>query len=261
MLMDGVDFLSDRHAWSAIGRKAMAVNLSDCAAMAVQPRAALCAVCLHQDLDLSDGLELLRGAQELGLQHDCPVVGGDTNAWRGSTVIAITVAAEIAIASQPILRSGARPGDGIWISGPLGGSILGRHLWFEPRVTLALTLRERLRPTAMIDISDGLALDLWRLLDASGCGATLQRAALEGALHADAIELSRQDNRSPLDHALYDGEDYELLITLPPHVDPAECDELGLRRIGVVHDQAGTVLMQSASRTEALPIRGWEHWT
>ena len=259
LLTDGVDFESERHDWHTIGRKAMAVNLSDCAAMAVRPIGALCAVCLNNAVAMEDALNLHRGANELGARFGCPIVGGDTNSWESPTVIAITVLAR-AESGPPILRSGARPGDGIWVSGPLGGSILGRHLWFEPRIELAMTLRRRLGPHAMIDISDGLVLDLWRVASTSDCGVLLDEQLVHRAIHADAIELSASDGQRPIDHALYDGEDFELLVALPPTTPRLICDELGLLRLGEFTAERGVFQMRRDGVASPVEIRGWEHF-
>lgn len=259
MLMDGVDFDSARHGWHAIGRKAMAANLSDCAAMGVQPVAALCAVALHDRLPMDDALALHTGAHEMGLRYNCPVVGGDTNSWAHPTAISITVAARALPDWPPVRRNGARPGDRIWLTGPVGGSILGRHMTFEPRVELGLELNRRLRPTAMIDISDGLALDLSRVLDASGCGAVIDPTALEAAVHADALQLAAQDGRPAREHALYDGEDFELIAVLPPETTAQDCRALGLLPLGVIISEAGLFLEERGQRIP-LAIRGWEHF-
>lgn len=259
MLMDGVDFDGQRHDWHTIGRKAMAVNLSDCAAMAVRPCAALCALSLDNRLMPSQALDLVRGAQACGQAHGCPLVGGDTNSWDAPTVISITVVAERFEDHPPVRRDGARPGDLICVSGPLGGSILGRHLTFEPRLDLAHRLLAACRPHAMIDISDGLALDLYRVVDASGCGAELHTDLLEAVIHPDARQLSQQDRQGPRDHALYDGEDFELLIVLPPDTPDSTLTQLCLTRIGSIVADQGLWLREGRER-KTLPIRGWEHF-
>jgi thiamine-monophosphate kinase len=120
---------------------------------------------------------------------------------------------------EPVLRSGARPGDRILVTGALGGSILGKHLDFTPRVAEGLFLNRRHRPGAMIDISDGLGRDLFRILDASsgpdaGTGAILDADRIPVSMAAE--RLSRSTGRDPLEHALSDGEDFELLFTMPP---------------------------------------------
>ncbi len=261
MLMDGVDFDSRVHAWPAIGRKAMAVNLSDCAAMGATPVSAVCAVALASGLSMNDALALLRGAHEYGVTCGCPIVGGDTNSWDHPTVISITVAARCDAGAQPVPRDGARPGDRIWVSGRVGGSLLGRHMTFEPRVALGRAIGRQLSPHAMIDISDGLVLDLWRILDASDCGAVLDGAGLDAATHDDARRAAVQDGRSIRDHALYDGEDFELLVVLPPDSSADACRQLGLLSLGEITGDAGRVRLRSADGTEQeLPVRGWEHF-
>ncbi len=260
MLMDGVDFDSRRHPWDAIGRKAMAVNLSDCAAMAVEPIAALCAVALAEHLSLADAETLIAAADACGRQYGCPIVGGDTNSWAAPTVISITIAGRPRPGVPPVRRDGARPGDTIWLSGPVGGSILGRHLTFEPRVALALELAARLRPHALIDISDGLALDLSRILTASGCGAVLDAAALDAVLHPDATRLAAADGRSAREHGLYDGEDFELIAVLPPDAPASDAAALGLRWLGRIVADPGLWLAPGSGAPEPLPIRGWEHF-
>lgn len=260
MLMDGVDFDARVHDWAAIGRKAMAVNLSDCAAMGARPVAALCAVALSDALAMDEAVALVRGAHEFGQRFGCPVVGGDTNSWSHPTVISVSIAASCPAGCQPVCRNGARPGDRIWLTGPVGGSLLGRHMTFEPRVTAGLEINRRLRPHAMIDISDGLALDLGRILEASGCGAVVDAAALDTLIHADAGRMAERDGRSPRDHALYDGEDFELIVVLPPQASLADCAELGLLPLGHVTGGGGLQLQLIDGRIEPVEIRGWEHF-
>lgn len=259
MLMDGIDFDSTRHNWRDVGWKALAVNLSDCAAMAVRPVAALCAVALHGDLSMTAALELLAGAQDAASEHHCPLVGGDTNSWPQPTVIAVTVAAQPYSGVAPIRRSGAGPGDRLFVTGPLGGSILGRHLRPTPRLRESEVIARRLSPTAMIDISDGLSIDLGRLLDASGCAAELDEALLARATHADARALSERDGQSPLDHVLSDGEDFELLVAIPAHIDPAGA---GVPLLPVGHCVAGvgTIDLRTQDGPRRLARRGWEHF-
>jgi len=260
MLMDGVDFVSREHGWEAVGRKAMAVNLSDCAAMGVQPVAALCAVAIDERLSLRDAETLVVAAHEMGLRYGCPIVGGDTNSWKSPTVVSISIAAETPAGQRPVGRGGAQAGDRIWVSGPLGGSILGRHLRFEPLVELGLTLAREIVPHAMIDISDGLALDLWRVLDASGVGACLDAGALETAIHEDARRLEQRDGRPALEHALHDGEDFELVVAVRADTDAGLLRSLGLIPIGEIVAEGGLQLRGTDGRTSPVPIRGWEHF-
>jgi len=260
MLMDGVDFDSRVHAWRAIGRKALAVNLSDCAAMAVEPVSALCAVALSNTLTMEDALELLRGAQECGLSLGCPVVGGDTNSWDAPTVVSVSVAARCEPGRAPVRRDGARPGDQIWLTGRVGGSLLGRHMTFEPRIAAALAIARRLAPHALIDISDGLAVDLGRILEASRCGGVLDGVALDAALHPDATRLAAQDHRPSRTHALEDGEDFELIVVLPADASAAECAALGLLPLGRIVPETGLWLEERPGERSPIPLRGWEHF-
>ena len=260
MLMDGVDFESGRHGWAEIGYKAMAVNLSDCAAAATQPVAALCAVALNDQMSSSDALALFDGAAACGRVFGCPIVGGDTNSWDRPTVISITVAARAETGQKAVTRDGARPGDRIYVSGMVGGSLLGRHLHPEPRIELALRLNRETKPHAMIDISDGLALDLSRVCEASGCGARLDEAALDAVIHPDAVQRGAQTGKPPREHALYDGEDFELIVALPPSVPRGVCEQMGLLPLGEMIAGSGLELRSAAGDTEPLEIRGWEHF-
>jgi len=260
MLMDGVDFDSRAHAWIDIGRKAMAVNLSDCAAAATIPVAALCAVSLNDRLSMDDALELFRGARDCGAEFSCPITGGDTNSWAHPTVICITVAARPDADHPPVTRAGARPGDRIWITGRVGGSLLGRHLRPLPQIRTALTINRRLKPHAMIDVSDGLAIDLWHICEASGCGATLDEAALDAAIHPDALQLARRTGKSPRHHALYDGEDFELIVALPPDTPAEACRQLGLIPLGQITTPAELKLQRTDGQRVPLEIGGWEHF-
>jgi thiamine-monophosphate kinase len=255
MLMDGVDFDSSLHAWRLIGRKALAVNLSDCAAMAARPVSALCGLCLDRRVAPADALDLLLGAQEIAAEFGCAIVGGDTNSWDKPTVIAFTIAGACQAGNPPVLRSGALPGDGLWVSGRLGGSLLGRHLSFTPRVELALRLHRELPPHAMIDISDGLARDAWRMCEASGCGVELDAALLGGVVHADAHKMAADDGREPLDHVLNDGEDFELALALPAQ---AAGEAFGLHRVGTFVTRRDLRLVANG---QARPIApgGWQH--
>lgn len=259
-LSDGVDFESARHAWRDIGYKAMAVNLSDAAAMAAEPVAALCAVTLHEQLDPAAALELLAGVHDAARHFGCRLVGGDTNSWKAPTVITVTLAARCPAGAAPVTRAGARPGDQVWLTGPLGGSILGRHLHPQPRVREAIEIARRLHPHAMIDISDGLAIDLYHILDASGCGAALEQSRVEGVIHPDAHQLAAKTGRSPLEHALFDGEDFELIVVLPPD-DASEAETLGLHRIGTIEPGPPQARLLRPDGSDApLPRRGWEHF-
>jgi thiamine-monophosphate kinase len=214
LISDGVDFRLAETDPRRIGRKALAVNLSDIAAMAAKPMAAVVAIALPRQNAFDLAVELYEGLLPLAERYNVAIAGGDLQSWDGPLVISVTLLGQPA--GTPMLRrSGAQPGDKIVVTGALGGSILGRHLDFEPRIDEALLLAERYKLHAGMDISDGLSLDLSRLAAESRCGAVLDTSAIP--IHSDAVRLSAQTGRPPLDHALSDGEDFELLLAVPPH--------------------------------------------
>lgn len=256
MLMDGTDFILAEVGPRRAGRKAMAANLSDIAAMAGTPTAAVVAAALPRERrEIAE--ELYLGLRDVADAFDVPIVGGDTNAWTGPLVISVTVLGE---ASSPgaVLRSGARPGDWIFVTGPLGGSILGRHLDFTPRIREAQTLARAVTLHAMCDISDGLSADLNHILEESRCGAILDFASIPIA--PAAIELSRTTGRSPVSHALEDGEDFELVFTASAEDGARLLSQApipGLVKIGECVE-SGYWLRQGDELTPVTP-RGWEH--
>jgi thiamine-monophosphate kinase len=209
MLLEGSCFRLAEAGPRRVGRKAMAVNLSDIAAMAGVPRAAVVSVGLPRQDGRQLAEELLSGMKQLADEFSVAIVGGDTNTWTGDLVISITMIGE-ATARGPVRRSGAKPGDWIFVTGPLGGSIRGHHLNFTPRVREALALHEQVSLHAMIDISDGFACDLHHICEESGCGAVVVAEKIPISDAADELK----DGKSPLDHALGDGEDFELLFTV-----------------------------------------------
>ncbi|NBO92228.1 MAG: thiamine-phosphate kinase [Planctomycetia bacterium] len=186
-----------------VGHKAMAVNLSDIAAMAGIPVAAVVSVGLPRRGGRHLGEELFWGMKERADEFGVAIVGGDTNSWDGPLVISISLFGEPGPAGI-VRRSGAEVGDWLIVTGPLGGSIRGKHLDFIPRVREALALSSLVRLKAMIDISDGLSLDLSRLCKESACGAVLW---------SDRIPKMPGVT---LQQALGDGEDFELLAAVHP---------------------------------------------
>lgn len=253
MLLDGSCFILAEAGAEAVGRKALAVNLSDIAAMAGVPRAAVISLALPR----AGGAEIARGVfggiRKLAAEYEVDIIGGDTNSWDGPLAISITLMGE-ATTKPPVRRSGAKVGDAIFVTGRLGGSILGKHLTFMPRVREALRLHERFDLHSMIDISDGLARDLHHICTASGCGAVLE--ASEIPLADAAHELSRRDGASPLEHALRDGEDFELCFTVA-EADAACVEAEGCHRIGRIVESDYTLILEG----EPVPLspRGYEH--
>jgi thiamine-monophosphate kinase len=177
--------------------------------MAGKPVAAVASVGLPRSGGRSLAEALYLGMRELADAFDTALVGGDTNSWDGPLVISVTVFGE-ATGRGPVTRAAAKPGDWLFVTGPLGGSISGKHLDFVPRVREALSLHEQVTLHAMIDISDGLAADLKHICDESGCGAVL----LAEAIPVSSVARQMRDNHSALEHALGDGEDFELLFAV-----------------------------------------------
>jgi thiamine-monophosphate kinase len=161
----------------------------------------------------------------------------------------------------PMTRSGARPGDAIMVTGTLGGSILGKHLSFTPRMKEALYLNKNYRLHSMIDISDGLSLDLGHIMEESNVGAILYEEAIP--ISEDARRLSRKTGLSPLHHALTDGEDYELLFTL----EAREADRLlkksildvHITLIGHIRKEKGLFLQSTDGTIRRIRPEGYEH--
>lgn len=263
MLTEGVDFILGPDCTARqVGHKAMAVSLSDLAAMAARPEAAVVAVCLPRTASASLAEGLHDGLTALARKHDVALAGGDTNAWDGPLVISVTALGSVP-PGQAWRRDGARPGNLIVVTGPCGGSLLGRHLDVQPRCREALEIAERFVVDAAIDISDGLSLDLSRMMTASGTGCLLDLAAVP--THGDAVTMSerRGDGRAPLDHALADGEDFELLLAMPAEeaqrlvTDPPP----GLKPavIGEVIEDLGLFAIDAKGERQLLAPRGFIH--
>jgi thiamine-monophosphate kinase len=247
-VLDGVHFDSAVHGPREIGAKAMNRNLSDCAAMAALPAAAVAAVALPHGVGTEYARELYHGMREAADRFDCALVGGDTGSWPGKLAVSVTILGRSA-GVVPVTRSGAQAGDGIFVTGPLGGSIGGRHMRFEPRVKLARELATQCRVTAMIDLSDGLSRDLAHICRASGVGALIDSGHLP--LHADIASNQRPD-WSAAEHAVNDGEDYELLFTA------AVCEHPSAVLVGEITQEPG-VRWVTARGIEPLLERAWEH--
>jgi thiamine-monophosphate kinase len=211
MLLEGSCFLLDEAGPRRVGRKAMAVNLSDIAAMAGAPIAAVVSVGLPRRGGRALAEELYLGLREVADAFGVAIMGGDTNSWNGPLVLNVTVLGE-ATSRGAVRRSGARVGDWVMVTGNLGGSILGKHLDFTPRVHEALLLHRHADLHAMIDVSDGLAADLGHLCDESKVGAVLRAEAIP--LSPEAHRMN--DGKSALEHGLGDGEDFELLFAVGP---------------------------------------------
>ena len=260
LLADGRHFQLDRDEPRRIGRKAMAVNLSDLAAMASEPLAAFVSVALPRAGTRQLAEQLYDGMAALCDEYQFVIGGGDTNTWDGPLVISITLVGR-AVTGQPLLRSGAKPGDKLLVTGQFGGSILGHHLDFQPRVRESLLLAERYRPHAGIDCSDGLSLDAWRLAEASGCGLVVDPESVP--ISEAALIMQQRDGQTALEHALSDGEDFELLLAAP--TDTADqlladqpLDDVAITCIGEFVAESGYWHVDGDGRIAVQP-EGFEH--
>jgi thiamine-monophosphate kinase len=262
LLTEGVDFLLEEVDPRRVGRKALAVNLSDLAAMAARPLAGVLAVALPRQGGQALAVQLYEGILPLAQRYDLAIAGGDTNSWDGPLVITATLLGKVTPRGA-LRRRGAAAGDRIIVTGAFGGSILGRHFDFEPRVDEALLLNDRYELHAGMDVSDGLAIDLSRLIGESGVGAIVQTDRVP--IHDDARRLAQQqhDGRSPLEHALSDGEDFELLLAVPPDDARRMIAEQPLRAlltdIGQFTGETGLWKRNADGPVEPLTPSGWEH--
>jgi thiamine-monophosphate kinase len=272
--LEGTHFLRDKHAADSVGWKCLARAASDIAAMGGTP------VCFLMSLALPTSLagrwldRFLAGLRRAAQRFGCPLAGGDTTR-RNEVLISLTVVGQIA-AGRSVLRSGARPGDVVFVSGTLGEAELGlslvrgnakatrttaamqKHLYPEPRLALGKWLAEKRLVSAMMDLSDGLSTDLPRLAAASSAGAWIDA----GALPAVQIPASRASQKlDALDLALHGGDDYELLFAVPkqnvPKI-PASFQGLPLSAIGEIRRGHSLVLRGKNGRDTVLPNKGWD---
>jgi thiamine-monophosphate kinase len=262
LLTDGVDFELGKVDPRRVGRKLLAVNLSDLAAMAARPLAGVVALALPREGGFRLAVELYEGMIPLAERYDLAIAGGDTNSWDGPLAASVTLLGAVTGRGQ-LRRGGALPGDRILVTGRFGGSILGRHLDFEPRVREALILNDRYELHAGIDVSDGLSIDLAHLAEESGCGAVVETAKVP--IHDDAVRLAREraDGSTPLEHALGDGEDFELILAVSPDVARRMLEDRPLQvpiaDIGRFVAERGLWQVDEQGRQSQLAARGWEH--
>lgn len=201
-VVEGVHFSPEEDP-RRIGWKALCRAISDLAAMGGEPAHALITIAVSPDVEVARVKGIYAGLRKAARQFDVAIVGGETSRSPGPMFINVALSGSVA-RGQCVLRSGGRPGDVLYVTGRLGGSITGKHLDFTPRLAEARWLVSHFRPRAMMDLSDGLAADLPRLAAASHCGFVLKE---------EAIPCTRG---CTLEQALNDGEDFELLFALPP---------------------------------------------
>ena len=259
MVVEGVHF-SPGTPCKAVAHKAIARCLSDLAAMATRPLCTVAALKMGEETPESRHRELVEALPEAARALSAPLVGGDVGSGSGALVLTVT-AIGLAGPAGVVRRSNAREGDRICVTGELGGSIRGRHLEFTPRVEEALELVEVADAHALIDISDGLSTDLLHVAEESGMGAELE--ANQVPISPDAVELSKETGRSPLWHALNDGEDYELLFCVSPE-HAQNLQNQGLRGlqvsiVGRIITGSRCYLTAEDGERSQLRAEGWEH--
>ncbi len=291
LLVEDIDF---RRAWMplnhlarALGHKALAVSLSDIAAMGATPRYCLTSIGLPENVWRTKFIdEFYDSLLALARQHNTQLIGGDTSRSPDRIVIDCTVIGEIKH-GRAILRSTAKVGDIIFVSGELGGAAAGlkllengkrlstgrtanpslltmdalikRQLTPTPRVTLGCHLSQHNLATSMIDTSDGLAADLHHLCHASDTGALIDESRLPVAHAIHQLKTTRP----PADLALNGGEDYELLFTVSPadkHKIPARFDDESLTEIGVITETSEGIAIKTDGRTRPLKAKGFVHF-
>lgn len=257
-LMDGVHFRLAEVTGEQIGRKLINVNLSDLAAMAAEPVAVFLNLCVPRTAPQQLAADIYEGVCQGAEQFNVALAGGDTNCWDGPLVVSLTA---IGRTDGDIiwLRSGAQPNDAIIVTGPLGGSILGKHLDFTPRVDIARMIRGKVPIHAAMDISDGLSIDLLRMCDASHCGAVLDLDSVP--VTKEAIQLSQTSGKTPTEHALGDGEDFELLLSVAETDLPKLIELVGQSqclRVGTFTSRTG-LWAREGSRIRQLPTTGYIH--
>lgn len=261
MLLDGRHFRLGEHTPEQIGYKALAVNVSDIAAMAGRPRAAFVAVGLPRGDAPALARGLLAGMLPLAERFGVALAGGDTNAWEGPLVVSLTLLGD-PVPPGVVRRGGGRAGDVVFVTGPLGGSLLGRHLRPEPRVKEALALHAAVDLHAMIDLSDGLSSDLPHILEESGgLGATLEAPWIP--IHPDAARMAERTGKTAIAHALDDGEDFELCFSVDAEtalrLEASPPAGVMVHRIGVLESRPGLRLRQDGVERLIRP-GGFDHF-
>lgn len=289
LLVEDIDFRRTTTPPYLLGHKVLAVSLSDIAAMGARPLWSLVSVGVPDDVWQTDFVErLYDGLLELANRYGVRLIGGDTSRTTDNIVIDSIVTGECA-AGMSVKRSGAKPGDHIFVTGSLGAAAAGlrliergahlaeqtlgddetqkldhillRQLRPEPRVGWGMVLGEERLATSMIDLSDGLSSDLNHLCEASGVGALIDSSLLP--VDDRVQELCGRRALDPLQLALHGGEDFELLFTVAPENAarlPRKVDGVEIKRIGTIQSASEGVKISEGARTWELKPGGWMHF-
>lgn len=262
-LVDGVHFDLATTTLQRIGRKAITRNLSDVAAMAALPAGAVAAGSLPRDFSKERADELFDAMRTTAESYKCPLVGGDITIYDGPLHLTVTVFA-FSSGMPPVTRAGAQVGDTICVTGNLGGSLEDvdgyiHHLDFEPRIAIARKLASipDMHVHSMIDLSDGLAKDLGHLMRAANLSCTLDAIRLPISPSAKAAS---KHGRPEWEHALADGEDYELCFTCAS-VETNKVDGVPVTAIGTVTEarEHAIEIKHADGTTQPITDLGWEH--
>jgi thiamine-monophosphate kinase len=263
-VVEGIHFTHEAPP-EKIGHKALARCLSDVAAMAGDPTVALVTLALPRTFDPAYLERVYAGMNALAQRTGVGIVGGETTTNPDRLLISIALLGTVP-KNRPVRRSGARPGDALFVSGELGGSLAGRHLEFEPRLAEARWLTQHFALHAMIDLSDGLATDLRHLLHRSQVGAELLSDAIPISRAARLQARAESSAKPPLLAALTDGEDFELLFALAsadavPLLDAWKhaFPEVRLSCIGKITSEPGVKICDKQG-VRPLTVHGYVHF-
>ena len=267
--LEGVHFRREWHSPESVGHRCLARGLSDIAAMGGKPVTAFLSLAVPSDLAQSWVRSFLRGLMKLAARSGVTLAGGDT-AQSPEGILADIIVVGTVPRGQAILRSGARAGDRIYVTGELGGSAAAvrqmekakisprdypRHFYPEPRVEIGRALREKKLATAMIDTSDGLSTDLSHICEESGVGAEIEASAIPRS------QVGRPSHFVDLGLALHGGEDYELLFTAPAGKKfPGKIARVAVTQIGRITRAKAIILCSTEGTRQKLQPHGWEHF-
>ena len=263
-VVEGVHFTPET-APEKIGHKALGRCLSDIAAMAGTPTAALVTIGLPRSFESAAVEAIYTGMNTLARRHEVAIVGGETTTNPGGIFISVALLGWVP-RGKGVLRSGAEAGDAIFVTGELGGSLAGKHLEFEPRLAEARWLAQHFALHAMLDVSDGLAGDLRHILTASRVGAELLAASIPISREARLAAKAGSSAKPALLAALTDGEDFELLFTVAsrdavPLLDAwrEQFPKLPLTCIGKIKAGEGITIRDKHS-VRPLTAHGYDHF-